>query len=234
MTSILAWWDPAQNVTTVSGNVSSWVDAANAVTASQGTAGSRPGFSSTAINGSQPGIVIANRTVAYNLGAAALVMDTPMTIIAFANVTTVAASTSSPIVGPNNTNGIVFKVGSDQKLDIDRAGTAQIGLSTDTVSGALAILVGYVDSTSYGFRYNGNASGGSTHAQGNFGTATTCTLFNSLGSGVEIFVGTCGDIIITGVNSATSEIQQAEGYLAWKYSSSSLLPVGHPYKSAPP
>jgi len=32
----------------------------------------------------------------------------------------------------------------------------------------------------------------------------------------------------------TLQVQQIEGYLAWKWGLQANLPVGHPYKNAPP
>lgn len=43
-----------------------------------------------------------------------------------------------------------------------------------------------------------------------------------------------GDIIITNTTLTTAERQDIEGFLAWSANLASLLPVGHPYKSAPP
>jgi hypothetical protein len=77
-------------------------------------------------------------------------------------------------------------------------------------------------------------------------SAATNTTFTASGiGGSALTIGGCpadatywagsfGDVILTGDYNNTSEIQKAEGYLAWKYSLSSLLPGGHPYASAPP
>jgi hypothetical protein len=43
-----------------------------------------------------------------------------------------------------------------------------------------------------------------------------------------------GDVVWCNLAITTSQRQKLEGYLAWKYSSASLLPGGHPYKSRPP
>jgi len=64
-------------------------------------------------------------------------------------------------------------------------------------------------------------------------------------NGSNIFIGTRGDgatgmngniseIIAYNIGLSTTQRQQIEGYLAWKWGMVSSLPAGHPYLSAPP
>jgi hypothetical protein len=46
--------------------------------------------------------------------------------------------------------------------------------------------------------------------------------------------GHIGEVIFYNRNVTSSERQQVEGYLAWKWGMQSTLPVGHPYKSVAP
>lgn len=50
----------------------------------------------------------------------------------------------------------------------------------------------------------------------------------------DYYQGDLGEMIIYNKNLTTTERQQVEGYLAWKWGLQSSLPVGHPYKLAKP
>jgi hypothetical protein len=234
MTSVLAWFDPQQGVTLSSGKVSSWVDAAKSVTASQATAGLQPGFSSTAMN-DFAGISQADRSSTYNLAAASVIMATPMTVISVGNILAPGASTSAGIAGSIGASGGVFvKIDANNKLCLDKQSNANIGVSNITAVGTYAIYAVTVDSSTYAFRINGADAGSGSNAQGAFGTGLNTLVLFSNGSATENLVGQLGDVIICGVVSSAAEIQQAEGYLAWKYNLTTLLPASHPYKNNAP
>ncbi len=51
---------------------------------------------------------------------------------------------------------------------------------------------------------------------------------------VTYWAGYIGEVLYYTGLLTTLQIQQIEGYLAWKWGLQSLLPAGHPYKNAPP
>jgi hypothetical protein len=238
MTSVLAWFDPKQGVTLSSGNVSSWVDAAKGVTASQGTASLQPGFSSTAMN-DFPGITLADRSAAFRLAASGIASQTPMTVIAVGNASTVPSGDGATMSSSSLSGGIQMSIDSNQHLNVTKTVIANIGSGTAVVTPGYAIYVWQIDSSNWWTRVNGSAdSGPNTNAQGAM-SGGTLVLFSNADANAgnplaEGWVGQVGDIIIAGVVSSTTEIQKAEGYLAWKYNLTTLLPSGHPYKNNPP
>jgi hypothetical protein len=91
---------------------------------------------------------------------------------------------------------------------------------------------------------------GATEAIGVNGTLTPSTQNTGVGSGFNItsygigtntntgdatyWAGYVGEVIYYTGLLTTLQIQQVEGYLAWKWGLQSLLPSGHPYKNSPP
>lgn len=63
--------------------------------------------------------------------------------------------------------------------------------------------------------------------------ASAIEMGRRFGQASEFLGGVIGDIIV-GKNLSASDRQKIEGYLAWKWGLVSLLPGGHPYKTAPP
>jgi hypothetical protein len=237
MTSITAWWDPQQGVTLSSGKVSSWVDAANGKTASQATAGLQPGFSSTAMN-DFPGISTdrsAQFSLVTNLSSA--LSNTPITLIAVGSAPTPGTGNAATIVGGNSTSGFQFRIGSTGFLEVLKESSAGIADTVQTCVNTYAIYAVTLDASNYAFRVNGSAAGSGANTFGaTGGGGQIMVLFNngSQSNAVENWSGQLGDIIVVGVVSSLAEIQQAEGYLAWKYNLTTLLPSSHPYKNNAP
>jgi hypothetical protein len=46
--------------------------------------------------------------------------------------------------------------------------------------------------------------------------------------------GTISEVLVYNVNHTTTQRQEVEGYLAWKWGLQASLPAGHPYLSAAP
>jgi hypothetical protein len=134
-----------------------------------------------------------------------------------------------------------------------QAGAGEFGLQS-TPSGAARIALtngtAVANGTPGGFSstaevIEGLMSSSSTAALYHTGTAdsvasTSVALrtFTSINLGAEPgatnFAGTLGEVIIYNRVLTTTERQEVEGYLAWKWGIQALLPPGHPYKSAPP
>ena len=91
---------------------------------------------------------------------------------------------------------------------------------------------------------------GATESIGVNGTLTPSTQNTGVASGFNItsygigtntntgdatyWAGYVGEVVYYTGLLTTLQIQQVEGYLAWKWGLQSLLPAGHPYKNAPP
>lgn len=85
-----------------------------------------------------------------------------------------------------------------------------------------------------------NGTGGTPNTY-NFGSETLIATINTIGSTniggtswIAHFDGNLGEMVITTSALSTSDRQKLEGYFAWKWSLVNELPLGHPYKSAPP
>jgi hypothetical protein len=73
---------------------------------------------------------------------------------------------------------------------------------------------------------------------GTFANNTQLNSFNTLQIGgvfnANFYNGSIFEIVGYAVNLTTLQIQQVEGYLAWKWGLQGNLPANHPYKNAPP
>lgn len=238
LTSLWAWYDPGQNVTQSAGLVSVWGDSSgNGRNVGQTTSAFQPAFSSTAMNGlpaitsDRVGGTIKGFSGSYSASAE---VSTPVTVIAIFNANTVPGGSEASIVG-GDTGGWQFTIGGNNLLAWNKQWMVNIAESIDIAAPGYTIGAGTLDSTSYTFRVNGSASGSGSNPQGNLVAGwLSITCNNANASSTSNFDGSMGDIIIVNAISSLSDIQKAEGFLAWKYNLTSLLPSGHPYKSAAP
>ena len=124
-------------------------------------------------------------------------------------------------------------IGSNRMISHTDGGTG--GPSAGFTTGGVNIGVGQ--------RERNNATGLRTWMNGTLvgQTATANTTINagplSIGSwngAGEFYTGSVLEtFVVHGVSSA-SDREKAEGYLAWKWGAQGSLPVGHPFKNAPP
>lgn len=227
MVNIIAWFDPANRVTQSSGSVSDWGDVFG-WDATQPTAGTRLVWSSTQVNGF-PGFT-NNGTFTGFLTVPNLAANVPRTVVTLASAP--SAATNNTLVA-GGTGSFEARVGSSNFPVVIQTNTAVLGTATVACDAtALGLIVWSADTGNYAFRVNGTAAGSGTFTASGIG-GSALTIGGSSADGTY-WAGSFGDVILTGDYNNTSEIQKAEGYLAWKYSLSSLLPVGHPYKSAAP
>lgn len=113
-------------------------------------------------------------------------------------------------------------------------------LNPSTAMSGIAAALFNVDysSTSAEIRWNGT----SVASSNTFLTAGTTS--NTLGavdvsignqpSSNNAFGGDIGEIVVCTESLSAGDRQKLEGYLAWQWGQQGSLPVGHPYKSAPP
>lgn len=83
------------------------------------------------------------------------------------------------------------------------------------------------------FYLNGTA-GSTVSSSGNFNYSNYQLASSFAEEPTNTLVGTIGEVILYNTAVSTSQRQQVEGYLAWKWNLVSLLPASHPYKLAPP
>lgn len=149
-------------------------------------------------------------------------------------------SGSGPATLFGSTSGsLQFGVNSSGNLFLNRQGVAGIGNSTGglVVSGSWAIMVATYNKTTgaYAFRVNGTPCGSGTNIQTL--DPSTFVIGNNGLFGGEPWSDKLSER--SALNTADAgAIEKWEGYVAWKYGlqtgGGGILPVGHPYYSAPP
>lgn len=123
-----------------------------------------------------------------------------------------------------------------RRLDTDTTATLA---ATTNLTGLTAALfnVDYAH-TSAEIRWNGTSvtsssafltAGSSSNTAGN----SNATLFSIRSSGNSC-QGDWGEIVLSDAPLSSTDAQKLEGYLEWQWGNQASLPVGHPYKSAPP
>lgn len=230
-----AWWDAADGatLTIVSGKISAWADkSGNGYTASQGTAGNRPAYDATGINGQPAILYTANpqTLTASTLSAAANVS----THYAAVRIDSVAAY--RPILYSDAAAGYALRFTSTNGyLVLESAAAHTIGTATSSNLGTLpyVAVVGCVydqPSGAFSLYVNGTLTGSGTDTYGFAGSTGVEIGWDGGGS----FNGEIGEIVRCDSTLGTTDRQKLEGYLAWKWGAQATLPGGHPYASAPP
>lgn len=238
------WLDAADSstVATVSGAVSQWNDkSGNSRHATQSTAGRRPAYTISGLNGK--GIITfdGNDDVLITTSASYAAVNYFMVCRWISPVTSDAVFTARP-------------------SNSGKGGNSDIGVSLHTPNGAAL--------SNFGTAFNANFA--STYAQINATDVPSLSLFNSFNSGsgaipaswflfdmaiistnagAKVFslgADILGDatyrtlnceiaeFVIAPTQLSTGNRQITQGYLAHKWGLNANLPVGHPYKSAPP
>jgi hypothetical protein len=223
------WLDAADaaTVTTVSGAVSQWNDkSGNGRNATQSTAGERPLFLSTAVNG-KPGLYVDTSTVRS--------LVCPNYIGANAGVFAVIQS-----VNPQGASGSFFQ-SRVSGVEGFRAAPSPNNQNTVTTQNA---VTGYVNGT--GGLFGASTASFYTYVSGESiiicytrvetSVSTTWLICKDATENTteRMFSGGIGEIIVTPVTPSTLNRQRIEGYLAWKWGLTANLPAGHPYKTVGP
>jgi hypothetical protein len=130
--------------------------------------------------------------------------------------------------------------GTTMRWGVDVGSGAVLATFTDT-STSPRLLTGYWDRSSVYLRQNGtqqstavlNSSANLSNTDplyvGQFGNAT--------GTGPQAgmyFFGKMGEILVYLSSLSLAQVEQVEGYLAWKWGLVANLPSNHPFKNAPP
>jgi hypothetical protein len=234
------WLDPTDLTTfTFSGlNITQWRD--KSTTAAVFTGVNNPVLSSTRYSGNRPisfggTAYFQNTTFTYTTSnrSAFFVFDetteqTHVGVLSFASSGT----------DWNQLNTMVYETGSKptQYLQIAQShtnGGYAMTIQSSTIGFALySDTFGSGRETAY---VNGSQTGTTTSAAA-FTNSTGLVIGARMASGSvsNQLIGVIGEIILYNRPLSTSERQQVEGYLAWKWGLVSSLPSNHPYKKWPP
>ena len=208
-------------------SVSSWVDksgSSNNFTAS-GTAATYSGiYNAVSFNNSL-------YTSSYSAA------PTTETIFIVFNTSSTSSGTSS-IVGGNTNGSRGIYGGYTQPGGSGSIGTVSSGVGWGATSGAGIVTIGttalitaqFNAGTSY-ISLNGSLT---IFTGGTSFTSLTVTYLGKENGANNAFSGYAMEIIFYNVYLSTANRQKVEGYLAWKWNLTTLLPSTHPYKLYPP
>jgi hypothetical protein len=237
ITSLVADFDASANVTSSNSYVSSWVDKFGGITASAGTT---PKITANYINtypaidfGSVNGSILTTNNASTT--TTAITMFFVMKAYSRGGYCNFCSSRFGWAVGAIhlllNTNQFQFALNGSSTVHDFYPGLYPT-LESPFI---LAITINTLAGCTINHRYNGTAgtlystsSGGTTNIVANF------ELGNWSGDTARTFNGGIGEFIYYNRILSTTEIQQVEGYLGWKWGLQTNLPNTHPYYSATP
>jgi hypothetical protein len=227
------WLDAADASTIVlnGSTVSQWNDkSGNGRHVVQATAANQPPYDAAGINGKGAlNITTAPRWLLYSdtsTGAEATIatIGSPVDLTSNSRmaglVTTTTSTDARKSFAPASDGSFRYDGANNPGVPLP-AGT-QIRVSTRTATDAIDWRNG-----SFGFQ----ATPPTDPIMRNF-VAGNAIVLDSLALGT--FTGLIGEVVVTYTAISTTDRQKLEGYLAWKWGLQANLPVGHPYKDAPP
>lgn len=227
-----SWHDPSDSatVTLASGKVSQITDkGANGYTEAQASAGSQPTYVASLLNG-------LNGEDFGSGGGPYYTSSRPgnPSVLSFVGVIQWHGVGPASIFGASTAGGLQLRI-SGGDMQLLRQQVALIGSSTGAAIGAdvwAIVTASYRPSTgAYSFRVNGTARGSGTSVQ-TPAASTTLVGAQTTGGG-EVFNRYMAERLAL-ASDTLSDVQLAEGYLAWKWGLQASLPGGHPYASAAP
>jgi hypothetical protein len=228
--AVKAWWDPTSGITLTSGKLTSWVDRVfgNIATGSGATA---PPFNTGAgTPNSFPGILTdASQNWAMTTSVNSI---TPNTCICVGRAAPLVGTNASACIGSDTGGGPEFRINDDGTMAMLKENVAGYPNATTNQGIRVSVYVWAADSANYFYRCNGTVVGSGSHGNGN-AVSGNIRLLQNVFNTTEYWNGWLGDLIYCRVVLATADIEKAEGYLAWKYNLTSLLPSTHPYKNIP-
>ena len=229
--STALWLDAADASTiTLNGStVSQWNDkSGNGRNVSQPTASAQPTSNTRTLNGLNVldfNVDIIGRSTPF------VTINTPWLVY---SVITFDSFTGNPVyIGLQGAQTTHIGWSSNGNIQFYNPATGVVGLSGSVITANTPALVGVqYDTTNLTGIYNGAAQGSPAVT-----IPADTALFNigSHASGASnYFDGAIGEIVFIQSTVSLSNRQKLEGYLAWKWGLQANLPVGHPYKNAPP
>jgi hypothetical protein len=236
-TQLKAWWN-ADDL--ADGAVTTWTDRIAGLAPTQATPGFRPVRAATDFNSAYAGVTFdgTDDRLAGSSTGSMPVGTTASEIYAVAaqNEAGTTGGTRNIFTygggGPNGSRQIARQpVTSVNRL---RAYDSTGGV-LDTVkdfSGSHIVSVRFDTGITYLF-FDGVASTPASAASAFNSLATNTTIGAAVTGTTQLWKGVIRHIFVT-TTLATGDRQKLEGWMAWNVALASLLPAGHPYKSAPP
>ncbi len=249
-----AWFDPtdSSSYTLTSGAVSAWNSKTpyRGITVSQATASNRPTIASSVQNGLNVlrmpvgtfGCLfnnsVASSNVATTNSVAIFLVHNPISVSGVTNPTPFSyrATTGTEyrlLAHTPENNTIAFDWNSGGST-ISRLGYTLPSGSNAYYSEGFKLECFYVSGGRQGYRKNGTllASQAATTAAFAASQALTIGAYNSAGAGV--YRTDIAEIVWYKSALSQTQIELAEGYLAWKWGLTSALDANHPYKNSDP
>lgn len=244
-TQPVGYWDASDSsqLTLNSGNVASIANKGTGPAMAQSTTSAQPALTSNAINslsamtfnGSTDFLSAAaayNQTAAWSFA----VLIKPATASGMMQILD-ADENVSPRVAQyvRCDNGYYDSIAFDSGTNPH---TTSTGSGAAVVANTVAMLTGTFDQTTLNLYLNGTLIGSATGSgTGNSGSkAPTIGVYYLANNGTYItyFNGLIGEIVQAPNSWSTSDRQEVEGYMAWKWGTQASLPSSHPYKNAAP
>ena len=225
-----AWYDAADisTVTESAGNVSQWDDkSGNLNHVTQGTGAKMPLYTA--------GDKVTFDGVDDQLNASSPIITDDFTgEVTMFSVSTLVVGEAGYLYGALDTDGTAFY---QDTTDLSQANTRTGASSNKKPHGITGMgIMGLVhNNATTNYSFNG------TLVNADFAYTYGTPTFNfSIGNrelgtaGATYWDGDHHEIIAMNSAVSTSDRQKIEGYLAWKWGIEGNLPIGHPYKDAPP
>lgn len=230
------WLDAADTstLTTSGANVTQWRDKSGNANHASNTA-NYPTLSNSAQNGRS--VLSFNGASSQNLTLSTTSLPTGTTQCSFYFVCRATATSTRMIfsygVNPAATNQTPQFYYTNGTLNVDTYGAG--GLSDAiNVQDSYTILSCTFTNSNVAWTNGTQFTGGSTAITLNTGTGYASIGLGLVGSTPSFpFTGQIAEIIIYNRPATTSQRQQLEGYLAWKWGIQSSLAGGHPYQTIP-
>ena len=204
----------------------------------------------TTVNGLQSIFLNGSSHFSSALGFAKLFGGTYASWFAVANVTNASTANYGTIIGTNYStanSSVDMYINSGQLMNFFRkslyVGGGPSGSTTPGTSISIALPSGSVvartsvnlTAGTYDVFANGSGSASSGGPTGIFDSQPMTLQVGWDGyPGQTKSIGTFSECLLFTTALTTLQVQQVEGYLAWKWGLQAKLPAGHPYKLAPP
>lgn len=231
--SALALWLDAEDAASITLNgatVSQWNDkSGNARHVAQGTATNQPTYTASGLNGKP--VLTFDGNDWFNPVTVSIPEFSVMMVLALTqNTSAVYYPIGFNIDGGNGGTGISAGGSFFSQFPVIWNGSTEVQAAQATVLNAPMILFGGSNSGGRQISVNGNAP--SSDAVGQSISAIT---IGKRSDAIQFpFFGPIGEVVVASNLLSTANRQRLEGYYAWKWALEANLPVGHPFKSAPP
>jgi hypothetical protein len=242
--TVKAWWSPDYGVTKDGSNrVSAWADKIGGHTPVQATAASQPLWVANAasmLGGTRPLVHFDSNARYLEMAAfpSSLPLGTDETWLWGASRMTATGSVWTPaIIGYGGHRGIGYggsNWSSQSPYPVNYFAVMRSG-GSDAFQAAPSMITNAIVGARFGStgiigRRNGAQVG--TSSDGTSITSGNLRLGRRT-NGSDNIIGYVGDIVVTGALTS-AEVEKLEGWYAWRYDQTSLLPSGHPYKTKRP